>query len=767
MSKFRLLRQRNSNRDGPAGNPFAAAGLRRRLCAWLVLPLLLLTASAAAAQTCADMDGDGIAEACGPTPNSGSSSQGSAPDYAAAAQRRAEIAAQRAEAAVLANNAGNDWLARGEIDRAIAAYREALEYDGGNAVIRSNLAHAEGIKLYGARDYSGALTKFNRAISLSRRSADAVRRSMAAAGTGANADGVTRFRIGDYAGALRFYRQALALNPATPGLRHNIATAEACLAGRKGDFALAARKLDEAASADPSRVLDDIRVTIAGWAAEEGARLTERGDWRGAVQSYREAIAINPENAQARARLALLQGRNEPAADTTGAGWKVYFTDQAQKMFGPAGRGNFASKAECEAYIHSSPLFEQRNSRCDGADIGNLPPSEQAQSGPPRQDAGLPSDQDSSPGQPRKPTAPAPAPANGAASVPTSPPNAVTSAPPPALPLQASDFAPPSTGARSPCAVGSTASQDAVRAGRLADAARRLRDAIATCRGAATRTLLNDRLALIEREIAARRERAAYPSQPAGLIGGTTWEFEAYYRDLPANLPPAERARLNEEFRQQLRRAGISAETFAAARDYDFILGLAMSDSASVDLVQRVMKDEVGAGEYSRQTRKDYDSLRGRHFDVLDCHSNGAMICLAALKSGDVTARKVRLLGPQLSYDAALAWRELLDQGGLGNKIQQLEVVIAEGDPVPPGSFLSGDLLKGDPSTIKEAFLGDALPSAFVGERCVMDALRGCYDLPRPKIIRLKCEGRRFAFSIEACHAFPKYRRDLDALGEH
>lgn len=741
-----------------------ASGLRC-LCAVLIAPLLLLTASAAAAQTCADLDGDGIAEACGPRPNSGSSTQGSATDYAAAAQRRAEIAAQRAEAAVLANKAGNDWLARGEIDRAIAAYREALEYDGGNAVIRSNLAHAEGIKLAGAGDYAGALAKFNRAISLSPRSTDAVRRSMAAAGQRANADGVTRFRIGDYAGALKFFRQALALNPATPGVRSNIATAEACLAGENGDFALAARKLD-AASADPSRVIDDIRSMIAGWAAEEGGRRTERGDWRGAVQRYRDAIAISPGNTQARARLSLLQGRNEPA-DVPGVGWKVYFTDQAQKMFGPAGRGNFASKAECEAYIRSSPLFEQRNSRCDGADIGGPSPSGQAPSEPPRQDAGLPSDPDSAPAQPREPKASAPAPANGAGSVPTSPSDAVTSAPPPLLPLQASDFAPPSTGARSPCAVGATASQDAVRGGELPDAARLLRGAIATCRGAATRTLLNDRLARIEREIAARRERAAYPSQPAGLIGGTTWEFADYYRDLPANLPPAERATLDEAFRQQLRRAGISDETFAAARDYDFILGLAMSDSASVDLVQRVMNDEVGAGEYSRQTRRDYEALRGRHFDVLDCHSNGAMICLAALKNGDVTARKVRLLGPQLSDEAALAWREMLDPGGLGNKIQQLEVVIAEGDPVPPGSFLSGDLLNGDPSTIKETFLGDALPSAFVGERCVMDGLRGCYDLPRPKITRLKCEGRRFAFSIETCHAFPKYRRDLDALGEH
>lgn len=731
----------------------------------LVLPLLLLTAGAAAAQTCADLDGDGIAEACGPRPNSGSSSQGSATDYAAAAQQRAEIAAQRAEAAVLANKAGNDWLARGEIDRAIEAYREALKYDGGNAVIRSNLAHAEGIKLYRAGDYPGALTRFNRAISLNRRSADAVRRSMAAAGLGVNADGLTRFRIGDYAGALRFYRQALALNPATPGVRFNIATAEAFVASKKGDFGLAARKLDEAASADPSRVLDDIRVTIAGWAAGKGAALTERGDWRGAVQSYREAIAINPEDAQARARLSLLQGRNEPATDVPGPGWKVYYTDEARKMFGPAGRGDYASKSECEAFIRTRPLFEQRNSRCEGADAGGSSPSGPAPSGPPRQDSAPLSGPEAAPTEPREPKAPAPAVANGAGSVPTSPPNPVTSTP--SLPLQAPDFAPPSKGARSPCAVGATASQDAVRAGRLADAARLLRDAVGTCKGAATRTLLNDRLAGIEREIAARRARAGYASQSAGLIGGTTWEFETYYRNLPANLSPAERAGFDETFRQQLRRAGISAETFAAARDYDFILGLAISDSASVDLVQRVISDETGAGEYSRRTRRDYDALRGKHFDVLDCHSNGAMICLAALVNGDVTARKVRLLGPQLSDEAALEWRRMLDPGGLGNKIQQLEVVIAEGDPVPPASFLAGDLLNADPSTIKDSFLGDAVPSAFVSEQCVMDDLRGCYDLPRPKITRLKCEGRRFAFSIEACHAFPKYRRALDALGEH
>lgn len=57
------------------------------------------------------------------------------------------------------------------------------------------------------------------------------------------------------------------------------------------------------------------------------------------------------------------------------ADWKVYFTGQAQAMWGAAGRGNFATRSQCEAYISSSAGFERNNSHCAGFDNSTEAPS--------------------------------------------------------------------------------------------------------------------------------------------------------------------------------------------------------------------------------------------------------------------------------------------------------------------------------------------------------------------------------------------------------
>jgi hypothetical protein len=50
------------------------------------------------------------------------------------------------------------------------------------------------------------------------------------------------------------------------------------------------------------------------------------------------------------------------------ADWKIYYTGKAAEMFGSAGRGSFATKAQCEASRATSPRFEQSNCHCDGFD---------------------------------------------------------------------------------------------------------------------------------------------------------------------------------------------------------------------------------------------------------------------------------------------------------------------------------------------------------------------------------------------------------------
>jgi len=50
------------------------------------------------------------------------------------------------------------------------------------------------------------------------------------------------------------------------------------------------------------------------------------------------------------------------------AGWQIHYSGKAAKMFGYGGRGNFATKAQCESYRTSRPGFESMNSYCSGFD---------------------------------------------------------------------------------------------------------------------------------------------------------------------------------------------------------------------------------------------------------------------------------------------------------------------------------------------------------------------------------------------------------------
>ena len=56
-----------------------------------------------------------------------------------------------------------------------------------------------------------------------------------------------------------------------------------------------------------------------------------------------------------------------PAQDAFAA-WQIHYSGKAAKMFGYGGRGNFATKAQCESYRISRPGFESMNSYCSGFD---------------------------------------------------------------------------------------------------------------------------------------------------------------------------------------------------------------------------------------------------------------------------------------------------------------------------------------------------------------------------------------------------------------
>ncbi len=71
------------------------------------------------------------------------------------------------------------------------------------------------------------------------------------------------------------------------------------------------------------------------------------------------------------------------------AEWKIYFTGGAARMFGSAGRGSFATRAECEAYRASSAAYERNNCYCAGSDSASASGASTGFQGPPEQQFAL------------------------------------------------------------------------------------------------------------------------------------------------------------------------------------------------------------------------------------------------------------------------------------------------------------------------------------------------------------------------------------------
>lgn len=109
-------------------------------------------------------------------------------------------------------------------------------------------------------------------------------------------------------------------------------------------------------------------------------------------------------------------------------------------------------------------------------------------------------------------------------------------------------------------------------------------------------------------------------------------------------------------------------------------MGIAVSTVEYEDLFRRVLSDQWARAPVPRSGTSAYNSIRGKRFDLLGCHSNGAMTCLYALLNEDAAARDVVLYGPQITGYSAVLWERLLSQG----KIRSLRIVLNEADPVPP-----------------------------------------------------------------------------------
>ena len=174
------------------------------------------------------------------------------------------------------------------------------------------------------------------------------------------------------------------------------------------------------------------------------------------------------------------------------------------------------------------------------------------------------------------------------------------------------------------------------------------------------------------------------PAGLHGLVGGTTWTYgfqRPYLKcekkcqdDMKRNL----KGQLTLFCSSQSDPKVCLADGLPFTPDmYDLVVSMGSSHSAIEDLATRVLFDGTTFGEFSRQNKEIFASLKGRQFATLDCHSNGAMVCLAALRSGDTEAKEVRLFGPQMNPEAAKRWQEYA-----ANTKTTIKIYINNGDPI-------------------------------------------------------------------------------------
>lgn len=148
--------------------------------------------------------------------------------------------------------------------------------------------------------------------------------------------------------------------------------------------------------------------------------------------------------------------------------------------------------------------------------------------------------------------------------------------------------------------------------------------------------------------------------------------------------------RMCDAIKQQ---AHVAHKDYSAGVDcsrYNFVLGMAGSLDLWTDLYSRVAFDDLTNGHFSAQEQLLYEKLRGKQFDELGCHSNGAMLCLAALENQDIQADNVVLYGPEVTRESLEMWNKLVQDG----RVKSVKVYLNENDPVPGASIAFADLAK-------------------------------------------------------------------------
>jgi hypothetical protein len=284
---------------------------------------------------------------------------------------------------------------------------------------------------------------------------------------------------------------------------------------------------------------------------------------------------------------------------------------------------------------------------------------------------------------------------------------------------------------------------DARSAAELLALRQEIEDATAAADIQAMREQLEDevtaqQLAAISKDLRGHAWRE-YRLSGNGFIGGTSWLVGYNVQ----NADPGILAKEKQMLQKQMELSGKEYGGIDFQR-YNFVLGIGASTNILLDLKNRVVFDEFKNGQFSAREQALYSSLKDRQFGELACHSNGAMICLAALENQDVRADRVVLYGPQITRESLQLWNELVRSG----YVKSLQIYVNQNDPVPPFSLALGDL-----------FLNFPQQAALFNP----DALKRIINETSPKIAvhTFSC-GKDYP-TLD-CHDMAVYKRDRGCL---
>jgi hypothetical protein len=231
--------------------------------------------------------------------------------------------------------------------------------------------------------------------------------------------------------------------------------------------------------------------------------------------------------------------------------------------------------------------------------------------------------------------------------------------------------------------------------------------------------------------------------------------------------------RMCDAIKQQARVAHKDYGAGADCNRYNFVLGMASSLDLYTDLWNRVAFDDLANGRFSAQEQLLYEKLRGKQFDELGCHSNGAMLCLAALENEDIQADQVVLYGPQVTRESLQMWNKLVQD----RRVKSVKIYLNENDPVPGAAIAFADVLKSQPAagaSLKSYPTADNAAVHGATATAVMATDTGLFQVeslkrtinetsPRLLVQTFPC---KLAMSTGGCHVMSMYRSKVNCTGK-